>query len=271
MRTHLLVLGSLSLLVAGCPAGGSDDPLPTPDFVGDADLNLYLFGHFDAEDPLEMQQGVEALEEQLSAIDLTGDQDGRRWNDGELLTEEHWGGATYWADAQPLDQVVVTVAGHSAFGPADHASLIPIADQTPFESSSSAAYNRTVIGDSDCFVAGTCDRVETMNEVHRSNAIVNIWYDTPKVFRWVELSDGRQALVARAWLEEPFEGESGNNRLEQFTALEVRIADPDGGAILYTTIWGDLKPPLGDAIVQNITANGIDEGWEKTDDFLTNQ
>jgi|GEM_PF-5446961 len=265
-RPFLISLCALPLLV-GCPAEEAELP-PPPDFVGDKDLSLYLFGAFDAEDPVEMQQGVEALDVQLSSVDLLGDQSGRRWDGGEMLTEDDHGGATIWADAQPLDQVIITVAGHSTFGPDAHATLIPMADQTPFESSSSAEYNRTVLGDADAFVAGTSARLETTNEVHRSNAIVNVWYDTPKVFRWIELTDGRNALVARAWLEEPFVGENGNNTLEQFQALEVRIPDPDGGAVLYTTIWGDLKPPLGDVLVGNVTANGIDEGWEKTDAFL---
>jgi hypothetical protein len=265
-RTPLALLCALPLLTA-CPSEDVE-PLPTPDFVGDKDLSVYLFGAFDATDPLEMQQGVEALEEQLATVDLLGDQSGRRWDGGAMLTSEDHGGATVWEDAEPLDQLIITVAGHSTHGPEEHGSLVPVPDQTPFESSSSAAYNRTLLTDGDCFVARSCDRLATTNEVHRQNFLVNIWYDTPKAFRWIELSDGRIAMVARAWLEEPFVGENGNNTLEQFTALEVRIEDPDGGAVLYTTIWGDLKPSPGELVSANTTANGIDEGWEKTDAFL---
>ncbi|MCO4770218.1 MAG: hypothetical protein KDA24_09330 [Deltaproteobacteria bacterium] len=268
MRSILLSTLLALPLLAGCPSEDTELP-PPPDFVGDSDLNLYLFGAFDAEDPVEMQQGVEALDAQLATVDLVGDQSGRRWDGGEFLTEDDHGGATIWDGAQPLDQLVITVAGQSVHPVIDHASLIPIPDQTPFESSSSAAYDRTLISDGDCFVGQTCDRLETMNTVHRQNILVNITYDTPKFFRWVELSDGRDALVARAWLEEPFTGANGNNTFEQFTALEVRIDDGEGGAIVYTTIWGDLKPSPGDLVSGNTTANGIDEGWENTDAWLT--
>ncbi len=265
-RSHLSVLALVSLL-AGCPVAGGEDPLPVPDFVGDSDLNLYLFGHFDAEDPVEMQQGVEALEESLVAVDLAGEQSGRRWDTGSLLTTADYGGATIWDGADPLDQIVVSVAGRSSHDVVEHGELIPLADQTPFESNSSAAYNRTLLGDGDAFVAQTADRLETMNEVHRQNAILNVWYDTTKVFRWVELTDGRKALVARAWLGEAFVGENGNNTLEQFTALEVRIPDTNG-TVLYTAIWGALRPSLGDVVLSNSVANGIDQGWENTDLFL---
>lgn len=268
-RFPLVLLCALPFL-GGCPSEGTELE-PPPDFVGDKDLSVYLFGAFDATEPLEMIQGVEALEVQLAPVDLLGDQGNRRWDGGAMLTEEDHGGATIWSGAQPLDQLIITVAGHSTHGPDEHATLIPIEDQTPFESGSSETYNRTVVGDGDCFVAQTCDRLETLNEVHRQNILVNIWYDTPKVFRWIEMTDGRKALVARAWLEEPFSGENGNNTFEQFQALEVRIPDPEGGAILFTSIWGDLKPSPGELVSANTTANGIDEGWEKTDEYLDAQ
>ena len=85
--------------------------------------------------------------------------------------------------------------------------------------------------------------------------------------RCVELTDGTSAFVARAWLEEAYTGENGANTLEQFTALEVK-APLDGGTLLYTIVWGASDPPLGEVIVQNATANGIDEAWEKTDTYL---
>ncbi len=264
--SHLSVLALSSFLLA-CPTGGGEDPLPVPDFVGDSDLNLYLFGHFDAADPVEMQQGVEALEESLAAIDLTGDQADRRWDAGEFLTPDDYGGADIWADADPFDQIIVSVAGRSTHDVVAHGELIPLADQTPFESSSSAAYNRTLVGDGDAFVAQTSDKLETLNEVHRQNFLLNVWYDTPKDFRWITLSDDRKALVARAWLQDAYEGENGNNTLEQFTALEVRIPDADG-TVLYTTIWGVLNPSIGDVVLSNSVANGIDEGWENTDAYL---
>lgn len=265
---RILIGGLATLSLFGCPSEETELP-PPPDFVGDSDLSLYLFRAFDATDPLEMQQGVEALDAQLATVDLTGDQSGRRWDGGErFLTEDDHGGATIWEGAQPLDQLIISVGGKSTHPVASHASLAPIPDQTPFESSSSAAYNRTLVTDGECFVAGTCATLETMNEVHRQNILVNIWYDTPKFFRWIELSDGRMAMVTRAWLEEPFTGESGNNTFEQFTALEIRIDDGEGGTTLYTTIWGDLKPSPGELVSSNTTANGIDEGWENTDAYL---
>lgn len=264
--SHLSVLALGPFLLA-CPTSGGEDPLPTPDFVGDSDLNLYLFGHFDAADPVEMQQGVEALEESLAAVDLTGAQADRRWDSGAPLTTADHGGADIWEGADPLDQIIVSVAGRSTHDVVDHGSLIPLADQTPFESSSSAEYNRTLLGDGDAFVAQTASVLQTLNEVHRQNFLLNVWYDTPKDFRWIELADGRKALVARAWLADAYEGENGSNTLEQFTALEVRVPDANG-TVLYTTIWGVLRPSIGDVVLANSVANGIDEGWENTDAYL---
>lgn len=267
MRSTTLPLLALASLLTACPSGGGEDPLPTPDFVGDSDLNVYLFSRFDSTEPLEMQQGVEALEESLAGVDLVGDQSGRRWDMTDPLTSDDYGGANVWEGADPLDQIIVSVAGRTAYDVTDLGALVPIADQTPFESASSAEYNRTVVGDGDAFVAQTLDVLETENEVHRQNFILNVWYDTPKWFRWIELSDGRQALVARAWLEDAYEGVNGNNTLEQFTALEVRIPDAEG-TILYTTVWGFLRPSIGDTVLSNSVANGIDEGWENTETYL---
>lgn len=267
MRSTTLSLLALASLLTACPTGGGEDPLPTPDFVGDSDLNVYLFAHFDATEPLEMQQGVEALEESLAAVNLTGDQADRRWDMTAPLTPDDYGGANIWEGADPLDQIIVSVAGRSAHDVTDLGGLIPIADQTPFESASSVEYNRTVVGDGNAFVAQTIDVLETDNEVHRQNFILNVWYDTPKFFRWIELSDGRKALVARAWLEQAYEGENGTNSLEQFTAMEVRIPDANG-TVLYTTVWGFLRPSIGDTVLANSVANGIDEGWENTEAHL---
>lgn len=252
------------LLLAGC----GDQTPEIEDTIGDTPLVRHLFAHFGDEDPLAMQQGIEALEVALEPVDLEGDKSVRRFDELETLRPEDWGTATMWADSDPLDQVVAGLAGRSAWPPADHAELALMTDQTPIESSSSETYDRTVNGDGSCFPTGDCARLDTTNEVHRDNILLDIWYETPKIFRWFDLSDGRQAIVATGWLEEPYTGDSGANTLEQFSVLDVRIPDADGGTTMYSVIWGAIDPPLDETIARNTTVNGIDEAWTKTDAYL---
>jgi hypothetical protein len=264
MRRLLLPL----IAVAGCAA----PPPEAPAELGE--LMLYLFAEYDNEDPRVMEAGVDSLQAFLEGFEadggdltLTSEDEDRSWAP-PVLTPENYGTADPWADADPNGQLPVMLATVSGYSPADHAGLIGLADQTPIESSSSAAYDRTIDEDLDAFLAGDADVLMTSNAIHRQNFLLDLNYTAPKQFRWVTTEAGT-ALVTRSWIRQQFVGNSGTNTLDQFNSVEVMIP-VDGGSYQTTTLWGQtvLDPAVADNILINTVRNGMQESFENSEAYL---
>ena len=268
MRLSLAALALAALTVSACT------PLPeAPTDLGE--LSLYLFANFDDEDPLVMVSGtvnlLQLLEDFEAEGDLSPDSNAhdRSWT-VPILEEENWGGAPHWVDTIPWDQLPVALAFRSAYTGDAHAPLVGLADQTPIESESSAAYDRTFEGDFDCWEAGDCDVVETTNTIHRQNQLLDLVYVAYKDFRWVELpEDGGAAVVARSWITEQYIDGDGVDTLDFFSNMEVTIPSGDG-TLRYNALWGAVMfdPPMGEVALTNLVRDGLEEGFDNTEAYL---
>jgi hypothetical protein len=252
---------------AGCAA------LPeAPDDLNS--LNSYLFSTFDDANPDVPGVGLENL---AALLEATTDRDfstdswrDHAWEEIAALAEADWGTADMWPDADPDEQIGVTVAVHSAFAPADHGSLVELADQTPIESSSSAVYDRTFTTAIACFLDQSCDSVDTENAIERRNPLLEVDYDAPKQFRWVTLPESDEtALLSRSWLRASFTGNGGNNVMKQFTSIETYLPR-DGGSWAFLTLWAyvDFDPEVAENIQRGSAGSGIQESFENSEAYL---
>ncbi len=250
-------------------------PLPeAPTDLGE--LSLYLFANFDDEDPLVMVSGManllQFMEDFEAETELGGesDEEARSWQ-LPIMEEENWGGAPHWEGANPWDQLPVALAYRSAYTGDDHAPLIGLADQTPLESESSQAYDRTLDTDWECWLAQDCDKLETTNAIHRnSSGVLEVIYTAYKDYRWVELpDDGGMAVVARSWLTEQYNDVSAAHHMDFFSNMEVTIPSGDS-TIRYNALWGAVvfEPPMNETMLENLVRDGLEEGFDNTDAYL---
>ncbi len=253
-------------------------PPEAPTELGE--LSLYLFQHFDDPDPLVMQAGVvnmlAFLEDFEAGTDLGIDSSAadRAWQ-LPVIEPQHWGGAEHWDGHNPLEQLPVAVAVRSAYTGQEHAAVVGLVDQTPVESSSSARYDRTFLTDFDAWSSGDSDVVQTSNSIDRDNLLLTLTYTSLKDYRWVELpDDGGRAAVGRSWItqqyvNEPGAGTDSEDTLDFFSNMEVTI--PSGaGTLRYNALWGavNLVPAIDETILVNTVRNGLQEGYENTEDYL---
>jgi hypothetical protein len=268
MHARLLLLVLIALAATGCK--------PPPEAPTDlSELSLYLFEMFDDEDPLVMQAGMvnllAFLEDYEADVDLSVESEARdrAWS-MPALTEEHWGGAPHWDGSVAEDQLPIAVAVRSAYDGATHTDLIPMVDQTPLESNSSEVYDRELLADFDDWVAGDLDKLETRNDIHRLNFLLDVNYVAWKDFRMVELpDDGGTAMVARSWTTEQYIDNDADNTLDFFSNVEVTI--PSGeGTLRWNCLWGSVmfNPEIDETILANTVRNGLQEGFENTEAYL---
>jgi len=275
MSSRLLLICSACLALSACKP-----PPEAPTELGD--LTLYLFANFDDPDPLVMQAGMANmlafLEDFESGVDLSVDTAAtdRSWSIPSL-EEDNWGGAEHVAGVDPLDQDSVSVAVRSAFTGPDHSPLIGLADQLPLESSSSARYDRTFLNDFDAWHAAQVEtlRLRTTNDIDRDNILLTLTYEANKDYRWIAMPDGSMATVGRSWISQAYinedgAGTSGEDVMEFFSNVEMTIPSGDT-ALRYNAVWGfvDFVPAVDDAVLANTVRNGIQEGFERTEEHLS--
>ena len=255
------------------PEGLSESPI--------GDINLYLFSNFDDPDPAVMQRGMEEMKaflegfeagtDEVEGVDLSVESDPvPRFLEIAPLTEEHWGGAPHWTGHDPADQLPRALAVRSAHDGTAHAEIVGIEDQTPFESSSSAAYNRTFVTSFDDWLAGDADTLVTENEIHRDNLLLDLWYTAYKDYRWVEMEDGSMAVVARSWIDQQYiNDQDPDDTMDFFSNMEVTIPSGDG-VLRYNALWGAVvfEPEVSEGILTSTVRSGMQESYEKTEDWL---
>lgn len=269
MRLPIAALALFVLAASACT------PLPeAPTDLGE--LSLYLFANFDDEDPLVMVAGTANLLQFLEDFEADGDlapdsdEQARSWT-LPLLEEGDFGGAPHWDGANAWDQLPVALAYRSAYGGAEHAPLVGLADQTPLESESSQSYDRTFDTDFDCWLAGDCEVVETTNAIHRNSSnVLEVIYTAYKDYRWVELpDDGGTAVVARSWTTDQYNDVNAAHHMDFFSNMEVTIPSGDG-AVRYNALWGAVvfDPPMNETLLENLVRDGLEEGFDNTDAYL---
>lgn len=273
MSSRLLLVCLLSLALSACKP-----PPEAPVELGE--LSLYLFANFDDPDPLVMEAGMANmltfLEDFETGVDLSIDSAAteRSWTI-PALEEENWGGADHVPGVDPLNQDSVSVAVRSSYAGDAHSPLIGLGDQTPLESSSSARYDRTFLNDFDAWNTGREGALRTSNDIDRDNILLTLTYEAHKDYRWVTLPGGEVATIGRSWISssyvnEPGAGTSGEDVMEFFSNMEVTIPSGDT-SLRYNAVWGYVAfvPPVDDAVLANTVRNGIQEGFENTEIYLS--
>jgi len=170
------------------------------------------------------------------------------WMDDNGRSEEAWEGlrltnltpddvldVTVPDGADLADHVGIANAGPSVFPIDVHAAVVTEADQTWTDPSSFEVYDRTLIeGDADTFSGGG-SFFRSDNSILKKGAFgVTIPYELRKDYKWVALSDGRGAFVARHWISEPGCSDNGKNCVHQTFGLDVFVEDGDETLRLVT-------------------------------------
>lgn len=234
------------------------------------DLSLYLFREFDNPEAQLGRACVDLEAEYLTGIDLAGDVNGRTVTP-PVLTPEDWGGVDGVLDIDHTLQLPVAVGGVSRHDLNASINLVLEPNQVCVESTSTKYYHREYLTDGACFVDGSCDVLRTMNEVRKENFLAKMWFDLAKDYRLVSLDDGREAMIARAWTNQPFAGDSGANSFDQLYALEVWLPSLDDGETTqrYYSMWSSVTiPGVTDELYAGLVKSGMDEGYRFADDFI---
>lgn len=217
---------SMLLLLTACKA-----PPEAPAEL--EELSRYLYREWDNEDPAVMEAGVVNLRDFLATVDL----------EGGILDRSFEVGPPEESDISDVDRppgrsaadlLGVSVGYLSEWPVADHAKLQTEADQLPAEPSAKI-YERT-ISERGCFIDRECVLV-TENDIRRENLLMAVSMVLFKDFRWVEI-DGEQALIARSWTAEVFEGDGGDTAVFQSHSLDTWL--PAGNDTWrYQLVWSE--------------------------------
>jgi len=250
------------LILASC----SKPPPEAPKQL--ADLSLYLFREFDS-DQEEVAAGLVNLHDWMLKQDLDLDP-------SELavtlptLKGADLGPYSIPDGADAASQVPIGLPGLSQYSADDHLDVILDTNQVCIESATTKFARREFLTDEGCFASGDCDELSTLTNVYKENPLAKVWYDMYKDYRRIELEEIGTAYIGRAWIEEVFEGESGNTSWDQLFAIDVLIPGTKNGTTLrYFGMWSSITVPLiGDDSYAVLVRDGIDEAFRFGEEYL---
>ena len=248
-------------------------PLPeAPDELDE--LCRYLFREWDNEDHRVMEAGVRSFDDSIGEIDLDGDLVARSFDIPDL-DEDDLAGLDIPEGAELSAMIGVSLGRRSAWEPVWHARLATVVDQAPAEPSSSQ-YERSFIDPEDpsCFPEQECDSLITMNRVQKSNLLYTAWIDMWKTFRWVDVvgsngrDTGRDAIVARVWIPEVFEGEAGNSFIYQTYAMDIWLDSEVEEPVRLQANWSETSLSNDETVVRPVIRMAMDQLMEQTDETI---
>jgi hypothetical protein len=202
--------------------------------------------------------GVPSLDPETKAID-------RAW-DMEPPAEEDVAGVDRPEDVEAANMLGVSVAYASPWDVDDHVRLQRETDQTPTEPTAKE-YTRTVT-DGQCFAEGSCAVMKTVNDMRRSNLAIKVSFTLLKDFRWVELDDGRRAVISRSWTDQVWVGEGGTSAILQSHSLDVWVEQGDATTWRWQNVWSESKAPGDDATVKGTLKWATDNIFEAGDEAI---
>lgn len=257
-----LLLLALTVAVTGC----AKPPVEAPAELGE--LGLYLFANFGNEDPAELIAGISKMEAWMDDHDLDGPVQDRAYA-MPVLTEDDWGDIRGVSGADPNDQTPLAAFGVSRHDLDANVALQGETNHVCIESNSTKYYGRTFVSEKGCFLDGTCDFLETSNEVRKESLAAKVWYDLFKDYRVVEdEASGRRVLYSRGWIERQFLADGGNNSWDQLFSLEVWIPDGDRTKRFHA-FWSAVTiGSIGDDLYLSQVEAGLDEGYVNADNFI---
>ena len=258
------------LLSAGCEEAWS--PPDAPEELNE--LSTFLFGNFDSDEGGVLEAGMGNLRTFLAGVDLTGDYEERCYHPSTLSQEEIDTVTNPGRD--PAATLPVALAMSSAFPPERNAEVIVMDDQTMVEPASPDLYDREFVDPTDpsCFPDHGCDRLETHNTILKDYHLLELLYEMPKSFRWVEMDtpgSGEWAVMGRSWIEQEWWDEDVLIGLLQSYSLDVTYPVGDG-AVRYLSLWPEtyidgLKDT--DDFILSTTADGMNDMFVATETYIS--
>ncbi len=227
------------------------------------DLSAYLFAEWDAEDPAVLAAGVENIE--LMAADYpvdSDDWDDRGFDGVDGLTADTVSDLTLGHGHDPADATGVAMFLLSSHDVDAHVGLFLLEDQTPIEPASPNHYERSITEGGDCFPGQDCDTLASTNDLSRENILIDADQVTDKVWRWVELSDGRMAVSGRTWQAELPDSDK-EDIIYQGYSVEVWIPQ-DAGTLRFLTTWSETSFDVGDTLI----LSSVNDSFIACDDYL---
>lgn len=237
------------------------------------ELSRYLFLEWDNEDPAVMSAGVTAFDTWAAGVETSPDAslEDRFYTITALTRPDVEGLVNH--DLDPAAAPAVAVITTSAFAVADHAGLFGLADQRPLEPSSPDKYDREITdGDADCFAerGEGCETLASTNDINRKNLLVDVDYILTKVWRWVDLEDGRQAIATRAYTPDEGTSEDPEKYIKQVYTVELWIPTADGaGTTRWLVTWQEAELGLDEDTVESLVASSMDDSYKAVEDYLS--
>ncbi len=257
---------ALALLAIGCKP-----PVEAPADLDE--LAAYMFANFGNETTDELAAASLNLETLLSPLDYEAGTDDRSWS-LSVLSEADMGGITPTPEAVIDNQVPVAVAGMYQGSLEQAVDLILDPNQVCIGGDGYVYYERRFDAGDDCFDGAGCELLEVTNVARYESLLANVWLKERMESRWVELEDGRSAVVEIGWMEERFTSDSGNATWDQRYGLDFYLPVTDGSSEVYRffAFWSSADiPGVGEDTYANLAVSGIDEGFANESAFTAGE
>ena len=176
-----------------------------------------------------------------------------------------------------LDRLIgVALTGVSPFSVEAHGELIVLEDQRWKSAKTYIEYERTLIeGTAGSFVPPN-GLVRTHNFIDKSGPFgIHIPYELNKNFRWVVTDEGKQAVIARSWVDtEGCNGADGDgkNCVSLSFSIDLWYGSAEDETIRLTSTWNYLRTSvdelLTDEFLVKTMVNGLQDVYTNTDAVL---
>ncbi len=177
-------------LLLAVPLGACSTPEAPTEL---SDLSRFMIREFHSEDSATLRAGATNFAALLDAADYSGDAR-ERSRLPEPLTPEDVVGLERPEGTVLEDTTDVALFFASRHPVAAHTEFTGSEDQLPAEPSA-VGYEREFLEGADCFPAGECGLMRTVNTVTRENFLFSMEFVLRKEFRTLETEDGRAAMV----------------------------------------------------------------------------
>lgn len=251
------------LALAACVPELPESPL------GDAAVEA--FSAFD--DAPDLLPGIVGrMDAELAKLDLTASRRDRTFDLPQLSLDD-LGGADVTDGIDTKDQVRASMVGLSTYSLDDNVLAQVQENMTCANARSVRCHERVAVSpsDPDAFHQGDATVFRTENTLRIQTSALDFWIQAPVDFRWVDLEDGRRAVVARTWLREPFTNDNGKRTWTQRFGLDLFVEDPkDAGQTrrYYATWLGPSASGIGKAFLEPAVRRGLDDGFTQPDAWL---
>lgn len=245
------------LFLMACSVG---DPAP-------ADIDTlagYLFANFESAE--ELSDGLANLYLALDVVDYTADAKARSFTLSPLEESDVEGLNRPNRDPEACDSL--GLAHQSLWPLEEHVAYMILDDLVP-TSASASIYERSFLeGAGECFVDRSCPVMRTVNTIRRESLFLDIEYELFKDYRWVTLSDGQEAVLARGWIAESAHSDGGASHIYQNHELDVYFSDGSETRRLYV-VWTESDyAGIDEATAWNLSLNSTQKAFERLDEWI---